>query len=54
MKNRIYHLKTTLNTLYKLKYPNEGDTRNYVDLDETERDLLVELIVVELNKLDPG
>jgi hypothetical protein len=54
LKNRHYHLRMLLSTLYRFNFPNAGDTRNYLDVDETERDILVELITTELNRMDPA
>lgn len=50
--SRKYHLEMILNTLRNLKYPNKGDTRNYVDFDEGERNILAILIQSELDKLN--
>lgn len=40
-----------LNTLRKFQFPNKGDTRNYLDVDETERNILVILLQSELDKI---
>lgn len=55
MNNRTYHLRMLLNTLYKMDIPTKsGDTRAILDVDSTERNILVELILVELKKDDPA
>ena len=49
-KNTKYHLEMTLTTLQKFKFPNKGDTRNYLDVDETETKILISLIQKELKE----
>ena len=50
LRDRIYHLKMTLKTLNDFKFPNKGDTRNYLDVDIEECEILKELIIKELEK----
>jgi hypothetical protein len=47
--NRRYHIEMTLNTLRKMR-PSMGDTRSYLDLDEAERLILIQLLEQEFKK----
>lgn len=46
--HREYHLTMMVNALEKMQYPNHGDTRNYLDLDMVEREIVLTLLQREL------
>lgn len=49
--NRRYHLEMMLTELRNFKFPNKGDTRNYLSVDEGERNILNILLQAELDKI---
>lgn len=48
---RLYHIEMLLSGLHKLQVPYEGGTRNYLDIDITEKTILIQLLGREWAKL---